>query len=168
MADREDAAAWSTLEQRIRSWARAQLSTVGTDLVEDTVEDTCAAVSLSLERAYGAETFAGFVYGHYLNVRRRVLRIHARRVTAKPVAFDLPAPEVEPPVSGNHSGLYAMLQMLPSRERTAVALRYLEGASAAEIGLVLGVSEVNARQLVHRGLSRLRHPPPREPLRCLR
>src|SRR5207248_259946 len=51
--------------------------------------------------------------------------------------------------------LHRALEALPARERRAVVLRYLEGAPPAQIAGELGVTEGNARQLVHRGLKRL-------------
>jgi RNA polymerase sigma factor (sigma-70 family) len=45
---------------------------------------------------------------------------------------------------------------LPVRERDAVELRYLAGASTAEIAEALGVTDVNARRIVFNGLRHLR------------
>jgi RNA polymerase sigma factor (sigma-70 family) len=157
-SDREDAPAWAALEQRVRLWAHGSLRGVGGDLIDDAVADTCAGVAISLERAHGADTFAGFVYGHFLTVRRRALRTHLRRTTASREPFDMAAPDDEPSLTEEQvHKLHAALAELPDREHRAVVLRYLESATPAQIAAELNVTPVNARQLVYRGLCRLRH-----------
>jgi len=52
--------------------------------------------------------------------------------------------------------VWEVLLTLPARQRAAVTLRHLEGLSADDIAAHLGVSPVNARQLVHKGLRALR------------
>jgi len=61
------------LESGIRSWARAELWQRGWTVVDDVVAETAAEVVLAMRKARGADTFGGFVRGHYLNVRRRAL-----------------------------------------------------------------------------------------------
>src|SRR5688572_3818684 len=73
--DKNDATAWEALELRVRAWARPDLWPRGWHMVEDAVADTCSTVVLGLGKAYGAASFAGFVKGHYLNVRRRLLAV---------------------------------------------------------------------------------------------
>jgi RNA polymerase sigma factor (sigma-70 family) len=157
VCDDEDATAHAALERRVRGWARRALRRRGWHAVEDAVADTCSSVAVSLRAARGAETFVGFVYGHFLNVRHRVARQYPPAETLDGV--DVPAP----PVSGDRSpserhlvALRCALEELPERERRAVALRYLEELSAAEIARTLGVSEGNARRIVFNGLARLR------------
>ena len=50
----------------------------------------------------------------------------------------------------------AALDALPQRQRIAVTLRDLIGASAAEVAAELGISAVNERILLHRARSRIR------------
>lgn len=52
--------------------------------------------------------------------------------------------------------LKAALEQLPSRQRTAVVLRDVEGLSGDEVCAVLGISAGNQRILLHRGRSRMR------------
>ena len=52
--------------------------------------------------------------------------------------------------------VHVTLRELPYGKKRAVELRYLEHASTREIADALGVSDVNARQIVYSGLSRLR------------
>jgi RNA polymerase sigma-70 factor (ECF subfamily) len=52
--------------------------------------------------------------------------------------------------------LEVALEALPAAQRLAVTLRDIDGLEAAEACVVLGISEVNLRVLLHRGRSRLR------------
>jgi RNA polymerase sigma-70 factor (ECF subfamily) len=45
---------------------------------------------------------------------------------------------------------------LPFKDRQAIYLHYFDGLTFAEVGEVLGVSEIAARVRVHRALQRLR------------
>src|SRR6266849_8629083 len=159
--DSTDLLAYTALEQRVRVAARRDLQARGWHAAEDAIADTCAEVLLSLPKARGAETFAGFVYGHYLNARRRVLAdIHRTAATFpidEKVENTLVSPEPLPDTAGaDLATLRSCLGLLPPRERRAVELRYLEGASALGISTELGVNEGNARRIVFNGLARLR------------
>src|SRR5438552_3172111 len=72
--DLNDPDPWTALESRVRPWARRALWERGWHAIEDAVADTCSTVALAFAKARGAETFSGFVYGHFLNVRRRMLQ----------------------------------------------------------------------------------------------
>src|ERR687886_1852465 len=72
--DSNDATALRALQKHVERWARAVFSVRGRYVIEDAVAETCAAVVVGIADARGAETFAGFAYGHFLNVRRRLLR----------------------------------------------------------------------------------------------
>ena len=154
--DPEDSLAWSHLQRQVRVWARREFRAQGWHLVEDAVADTCSAVAVAFERAYGEETFRGFVFGQFLTVRRHLLR-RARLGQTSLDGVDVPAPIEETAFSADErSRLMRALLQLPSRERRAVSLRHLEGLSAAAIANDLGVSQENARLIVHRGMQRLR------------
>jgi RNA polymerase sigma factor (sigma-70 family) len=156
LVDRNDRLAWQALERRARRWAQVILATRGTHAIDDAVADTCAAALLNLDGARGAETFAGFVYGHFLNVRRGVLK------TSQPLMLGLedfdvavPADDDGPDPSALRQ-LHSALASLPPRERRAVTLRYFDEQSSTVIGSVLGVTRSNARRIVHNGLRGLR------------
>jgi RNA polymerase sigma factor (sigma-70 family) len=157
MRDREDACAWAALEGHVRNWARAALGRRGWRAMEEAVVDTCSAVALSLGRAHGADTFKGFAYGHFLNVRRRALQANlAPTVALEGLDVPMALAEAEGPTAEELARLRRALAELPPRERRAVTLRYLEEASAAQIGAELRVTEGNARRIVFNGLARLR------------
>jgi hypothetical protein len=71
--DREDREAWDALRCHVQVWACAHLRGRSQHNLEDVVADTCSSVAVTFDRARGEPTFAGFVYGCYLNERRRVL-----------------------------------------------------------------------------------------------
>jgi len=154
--DRGDHQAFQALQRRVARWAHRQLNSP-TSLREqrdDVVADTCAAVVLGLGQAYGAETFSGFVYGHFLSARRRYL--HFSRLELVPLD-DLQMAgytEVEP-----HADELALLRRclvgLTPRERRAVELRYFDDVSSREIASALGVTETNARRIVFNGITRM-------------
>ena len=52
--------------------------------------------------------------------------------------------------------LKTALEQLPTRQRTVVVLRDVEGLSSDEVCGVLGISAGNQRILLHRGRSRMR------------
>jgi RNA polymerase sigma-70 factor, ECF subfamily len=161
--DANDEAAWNELVRRVHEWARRALWQRGSHVVDDVVQDTCAAVVMNLPKARQATTFAGFAYGYFLNERRR----HLAAPLLQPLAEDF-SPDDSPGSSLGHSSrldpldderdarLAACLTKLPRRERQAVELRYIEDLSTATIASVLEVTEGNARQLVFRGLRALR------------
>jgi RNA polymerase sigma factor (sigma-70 family) len=153
--NRNDPEAWGRLEARIRAWARPELWNRGWAVVDDVVAEASAEVVLAIEKARGAETFAGFVRGHYLNVRRRVLVARQVAVTSLE-GVDPPAPAQRPAEPPEWRILDACLEALPERERRAVRLRYFEGAAAERIAAALSVSTGNARRIVFNGLAKLR------------
>jgi RNA polymerase sigma factor (sigma-70 family) len=155
---RNDSLAWSALEGRVRTLAGRALRRRSPTLVDDVVAETCATVALSLDKARGAETFDGFVLGHLLNARRHVLAFYHAPVN--PLGDLDPA---APPDSETDDGLdeargilERCLRELSIRQRRAVELRYFDEASTASIAVELGVTENNARQIVFRGLARLK------------
>lgn len=153
--DRDDQLTWDRLDAAVRSWARPDLWNRGWTVVDDVVAETCAEVVMALHKARGAETFAGFVRGHYLNVRRRF--IVARQALATPLdGFDPPAATEETVESPQLRVLETCLETLPERERQAIRLRYFEEAAAERIAEVPGVTPGNARRIVFNGLARLR------------
>jgi RNA polymerase sigma factor (sigma-70 family) len=127
--------------------------------IEDVIADTCSSVAACFDRARGDQTFAGFVYGCYLNERRRMLAYIQR---TRPVCVNLSEANVAVPFEDGHgeaeqhSVLWQALACLPPRERAAVCLRHQEGLSSEDIAAHLSVSVGNARHLVYKGLCRLR------------
>ena len=153
--DPNDALAFAALASRVRGWARTHRAEPGgSHYFDDIVADTCSAAIVGIAEAYGAETFPAFVYGHYRNARRRLLQ--GCRFAVPLGDLDLPDSASSRPAPDELSLLERCLAQLPPRERQAVELRYLGHASTREIADALGVTVVNARQIVFSGLTRLR------------
>jgi RNA polymerase sigma factor (sigma-70 family) len=159
-ADRGDELAWVGMASWVGLWARHgrwRIADLGDEAVEDAVAETCAMAVARFEKARGAETFVGFVYGHFLNVRQRLLRDEKAPVVLIDFKVpDLPDELVEPPAPDELALLHACLDGLAPRERRAVELRYYQDAPAARIAAALGVTVGNARRIVFNGLARLR------------
>jgi RNA polymerase sigma factor (sigma-70 family) len=156
--DGEDTLAWHALARRIECWARAVFRGRGHSVVEDVVAETCASVALGIAGARGPETFSGFVYGHFLNVRRRALRADSFSQSYQSLdGIEIPA---EGPSDDPDPDAIALLRRalacLPERERRAVTLRYFNELPSACIAAELGVTHGNARRIVFNGLRRLR------------
>lgn len=153
--DPNDAIAFTALQGRVRGWVRLHRATPGVSpYLDDIVADTCSAVVLGIHDAYGAETFPSFVFGHYRNARRRL--VQECRLAVPLGELDLPDDAASDPPPDELILLERCLAALPPRERRAVELRYYGHATTREIADDLGVSVVNARQIVFSGLTRLR------------
>jgi len=154
--DRNDAPAWRALERRVEVWARAVFFARSHHLIREAVVDTCTSIALGLESARGAETFAGFAYGHFLNVRRSLLR--GVQVSSIPLDdIDLAQRHDEDVLdAATIAHLRRAVACLPPRERAAVTLRYFDEQPSARIAAELGVSTINARRIVFNGLRHLR------------
>jgi RNA polymerase sigma factor (sigma-70 family) len=157
ISDTEDYQAWKLLERKVHAWARATFWKYGHDAIDDVVAETCAAVALSLTGARGADSFRGFVYGHFLNARRRILKM------VVPSGYPLGGMDVPAPLDHDDrvdaemlARLRQALSRLPQRERTAILMRYFLNRNSAEIALKLGVTSGNARRIIFTGMSRLR------------
>jgi RNA polymerase sigma factor (sigma-70 family) len=125
-------------------------------LIDDAVVDTCAGIALNLHAARGPATFAGFAYGHFLNARRRLLRV-AIQANLSIEGIDVAAPLADDePDADAITTLRHAVAALPTRERTAVTLRYFHDFSSARIAGELGVTSGNARRILFNGLRRLR------------
>jgi RNA polymerase sigma factor (sigma-70 family) len=157
-ADPNDAVAWQRLGDGVRRWIGR--GGPHDTPVDDVVAEVLAAVFESLDQAHGAATFKGFVLGKYLSARQRLLRAQAAQALSMSLPAEIDVEVAEPQSTPEDVDLRARLQAcldrLPVRERRAVELRYFEDATAARLGSELGVSEVNARQIVFRAMRRLR------------
>ncbi|GAC1314575.1 MAG: hypothetical protein NVSMB2_04220 [Chloroflexota bacterium] len=148
--------AWHALEKRVAVWARACLLPGGAQFVDDAIAETCTNVVLGFDHARGARTFSAFVYGHFLNVRRRMLHL-MHRPLVELTDLDIEDRKVGAEPGGrDFAAMWRALEALPTREATAVRMRYVDGHSASEIAATLGTSNGNARQIVHQGVQHLR------------
>lgn len=160
---REDPDGWDALGDRVRIWGWRDFGGQLWDRIEDVVQDTLRRVWSSFDGAHGPETFKGFVYNHYRNARKvliRELRKERRWVGLDDqVEVEGAGPGPEPGAGPDKDELELLgrcLGRLSDRERRAVELRYVGEASSKEMAAALGVTEGNARVVLSRGLGRLR------------
>ncbi len=135
---------------------RFLVATVGSIDADDCYQETWLAALRAYPRLRDASNLRSWI----LTVahRKAIDHIRARRRRALPLA-DLP----ERAGSGTAGAsaerdheLWARVRELPSKQRTAIALRFVTDAPYAEISSVMGTSEEAARRNVHEGLKRLR------------
>ena len=123
---------------------------------EEIVQEAFANIWAARNTPEGRSEFKRWLYKAILNIARDQGR-HRQRWSR--LRFWTPAPpnpfdEVERRV--DDAPLVDALRVLRPRERAAVHLRYFEDRSFAETATTLGVSENNARVIVHRALGKLR------------
>jgi RNA polymerase sigma factor (sigma-70 family) len=137
---------------------RFLLGTVGSNEAEDCFQETFIAAL----RAYPALREDGREH----NLRAWVLtiahrkaidahRARARRALAVPQVAELEA-EPTPSSSDRDEALWDAVGELPSRQRSAVVLRYVVDLPHREIAAAIGCSEEAARRSLHEGLVKLR------------
>jgi RNA polymerase sigma-70 factor (ECF subfamily) len=160
-ANRGDAAAYaqvlSSLAPVLRALARRGLarSGLGPEEVEDIVQETLLA--LHLKRHTWDERLPLLPWVRAI-AHNKLIDSLRRRGRQQEVPIDdlapMPAPEAEPGIS---AGLDAgrMLAHLTARQRDIVRAISIEGASAAEVGRRLGMTEGAVRVALHRALKSL-------------
>jgi RNA polymerase sigma factor (sigma-70 family) len=155
-----DPVAYAALRSRVYAWARRNLSGRGWHVIEDVVEEASASAIVNIDRARGPDTFEGFVRGHFLNARRRMLPEDRPNVVPLTDDLDLSDPSESGAVDGlepeERRQLHSALAALPERERRALELYYLEELCYASVGVVLGVTEEHARQIASRARAHVR------------
>jgi RNA polymerase sigma factor (sigma-70 family) len=121
----------------------------GADCFQETV--------VSAMRAYPRLSHADNLRGWLFTIAHRKVIDHARRAKrhALPVAETPEVPVVDRDGLAD-AELWAAVQGLPAKQRTAVVQRYLLDRPYTEVAAVVGCSEEAARQNVRAGLRRLR------------
>jgi RNA polymerase sigma factor (sigma-70 family) len=127
----------------------------GADCFQETV--------ISALRAYPSLSHADNLRGWLFTIAHHKVVDNARRAKrhALPVAEPPEVPVVDPDGLVDVE-LWASVQALPPKQRTAVVQRYLLDRPYAEVAAVIGCSEDAARQNVRAGLQRLRQDLPQE------
>jgi RNA polymerase sigma factor (sigma-70 family) len=156
-ADRADSPAWNALALQVRRWAERDARWNGAEEVEDAIAEVCVKAVVEFDRARGPETFIGFVYGQYLNLRPGTWRRPDPPEPPNPRPPDDAWDDEAAAQSGMVVGrLKTCFGELPALERRAIELRYFEGASGERIASELGLSIEDLRRVVFNGLARLR------------
>jgi RNA polymerase sigma factor (sigma-70 family) len=140
------------LEAHGRDVHRFLIATVGRVDADDCYQETWLAALRAYPRLRDASNLRSWILtvAHH----KAIDHVRSRRRQAVPVG-DVPeraASDAEHP----DDDLWARVRELPTKQRTAVALRYVADAAYADIAGVMETSEEAARRNVYEGLKRLR------------
>lgn len=149
------------LDAHARDVHRFIAATVGRSDADDVYQETWLAAMRAYPRLRDGSNLRSWI----LTVahRKAIDHIRARGRRAVPVA-DVPEDGGAPARGGlatvslveRDELLWELVRSLPTKQRTAVALRYVADAGYEEISAVMDTSEEAARRNVHEGLKRLR------------
>jgi RNA polymerase sigma factor (sigma-70 family) len=141
------------LDAHGRDVHRFLIATVGRTDADDCYQETW----LSALRAYPSLRDQSNLRGWVFTIahRKAIDFVRARRRTAVPTA-EPPEIPVSDQLDGSDHDLWASVDRLPNKQRTALAMRFVVDAEYSEISAAMGTSEEAARRNVHEGLKRLR------------
>jgi RNA polymerase sigma factor (sigma-70 family) len=149
------------LDAHARDVHRFIAATVGHSDADDVYQETWLAAMRAYPRLRDASNLRSWI----LTVahRKAIDHVRARRRRAVP-AGEVPEQAARVANGGAATNglaerdeqLWQLVRELPTKQRTAVALRYVADAGYEEISAVMGTSEDAARRNVHEGLKRLR------------
>jgi RNA polymerase sigma factor (sigma-70 family) len=131
---------------------RFLVSSVGRSEADDCFQETFIAALRAYPRLRPDSNLRAWVL---TIAHRKALDAHrARARRAAPVAdvADQAAPLVPP----RDETLWGAVERLPSRQRSAVVLRYVADLPHRDIAVAIGCSEEAARRSLHEGLTKLR------------
>ncbi len=134
---------------------RFLIATVGRTDADDCYQETWVAALRAYPKLRDASNLRSWIF----TVAHRKAIDHVRSRRRAPVlagnvpeTVDTRASRPEEP----DQGLWSLVRDLPTKQRTALALRYVADAGYDEISAVMGTSEEAARRNVHEALKRLR------------
>lgn len=134
----------------------AYLMTGDRQLAEDLVQDAFVKLAGRLVHLRDPDAFDAYLRRTIVNLanshfrHQRVARAYLERTAAEP------RPSAEPPGTGRRDELWADLQRLPVRQRTAIVLRIYEDLSERRVAEIMGCRPGTVRSLLSRGLAELR------------
>jgi RNA polymerase sigma-70 factor, ECF subfamily len=141
---------------------------------EDVAQETWLAVLRGIEKFEGRSSLQTWLFGICANRARTAYTRDARVVpvddiepTVDPARFDALGSWATPPElwSDVDSRLdaealvpvvRAAIEALPDQQRQVVTLRDVEGLTSKDVCMVLAITEINQRVLLHRGRARVR------------
>ena len=132
---------------------RFLIALVGRDDADDAYQETWLAALRAYPRLRNAANLRSWLWT--IAHRKAIDLLRARRRAALPVS-DVPEPPVPASSPASDDGLWTLVRELPTKQRTAVVLRYVAGAPYTEISAVMSTTEEAARRNVYEGLKRLR------------
>jgi RNA polymerase sigma factor (sigma-70 family) len=140
------------LDAHGREVHRFLVATVGRSDADDCYQETWLAAL----RAYPRLRHDGNLRAWIFTVAHRKAIDHARARNRRPVPVEEVPERGGPGAEDGQPEVWGLVQRLPSKQRSAIALRFLADASHAQIAEAMGTSEEAARRNVHEGLKRLR------------
>lgn len=114
-------------------------------LADDIVQDAY----LRWSHRHDVDNAAAFLRTVVVNLARDALR---RRAVAGRLRHEPPTPLSSPELDET----WAIVRSLPERYRTALALRFYEDLSEAQIAELMGCRPGTVKSLIHRGLDKVR------------
>jgi RNA polymerase sigma factor (sigma-70 family) len=151
----------TVLDAHGRDVHRFLVAIVGRVDADDCYQETWLAALRAYPRLRNASNLRSWI----LTVANHKAIDHLRSRRRRPVPVGDVPEDAGQSVTGSHersdlldgqSDLWERVRILPAKQRTAIALRYIADAAYAEIGAVMATSEEAARRNVHEGLKRLR------------
>jgi RNA polymerase sigma-70 factor (ECF subfamily) len=131
-------------------------------LAEDLTQETWLRAERSRESYRGEASVKSWLFSIALNLARDHYRATARRGnpvdlgSAETLPSDVPGAELAAMQKEMSACIGDYVLQLRGRQSDVLALRDMGGLDHAEIAALLGVSEANARVLLHRGRAALR------------
>ncbi|MEY2570660.1 MAG: hypothetical protein QOE63_1010 [Acidimicrobiaceae bacterium] len=133
---------------------RYLVASVGVHDANDCFQETMLAALRAYPTLRSAENLGGWLYT--IAHRKVIDLVRASDRRALPVA-DVPERPLDVPAFGEADGtVWAVIDELPPKQRTAVLLRHAADRPYDEIASVLECTEAAARQNVRAGLARVR------------
>jgi RNA polymerase sigma-70 factor (sigma-E family) len=140
----------------------AYVLTGSASAAEEMVQDTLVRLYPQWARVQNADAPLAYARRALTNRILTVWRRNTGREVITDTVPDRPAVRNAENDIADHDEVWALLQTLSGRQRTALVLRYYEGLSDAEIGEILGARYGTVRSLISRGLATLRETCPIE------
>ena len=142
------------LDAHGRDVHRFLVATVGSSDADDCYQETWLAALRAYPRLRDASNLRSWILtvAHH----KAIDHVRARRRQAVPVAEVPEQAAAAPAPAERDQELWVRVRELPSKQRAAIALRFVADAPYAEISSVMGTSEEAARRNVHEALKRLR------------
>ena len=132
---------------------RFLVASVGVHDADDCYQETWIAALRAYPRLRDASNLRSWIF----TVAHRKAIDHVRKRRRAPVAVgEVPDRATDPEPAPGGDDLWGRVRELPTKQRTAIALRFAGDASYAEISEAMGTSEEAARRNVHEALKRLR------------
>lgn len=134
--------------------ARFLAATVGPDDAQDCLQETLIAALRAYPRLRAGSNVRAWLF---TIARNKALDEHRARARRPVPVLTVPEGAADGGAgAGDDVELWEAVRELPTKQRAAVVLRYVNDFSHREVAAVLDCSEEAARRSLHEGLSKLR------------